>query len=103
MMEPMPPASDTPEVKDNPDKSRYEIFVAGERVGLMTYTISGDTVTTPHTEIDPRHGGQGLGGTLVGFALDRIRDSGFAVRPLCPFVRAYIDEHPDYHDLVKEP
>ncbi len=90
------------EVKDNPDRSRYEIFVDGERVGLMTYSIDGDTVTTPHTEIDSDHGGQGLGQELVSKALDHIRDTGMLVRPTCPFVQAFIDKTPAYQDLVKE-
>ncbi len=89
------------EVKDYPERSRYEISVDGSRVGLMTYQISGDTVTTPHTEINPEYGGQGLGQQLVKEALDHIRDTGMFVRPSCPFVRAYVDNNPEYQDLVK--
>ena len=90
------------EVKDNPEGSQYEIYVDGSRIGLMTYRISGDTVTTPHTEINPAYGGQGLGRQLVKGALDHIRDTGMFVRPSCPFVRAYIEQHAEYQDLVKQ-
>lgn len=89
------------EVKDNPDQSRYELYLDGERVGLMTYTVVGDVVVTPHTEIDPGHGGQGLGTLLVSSALDEIRASGRFVEPSCPFVRHFIDANPAYRDLVK--
>ncbi len=89
------------DVRHNPEKSRYEIFVDDERVGLMTYRVDGDLVTTPHTEIDDAYGGRGLGQQLVKSALDEIRDAGRYVQPLCPFVKAYIDKHPDYRTLVK--
>jgi predicted GNAT family acetyltransferase len=89
------------EVRNNHEKSQYEIFVDGERIGLMTYRVNGDTVTTPHTEIHNTHGSRGLGSELVRASLDDIRAEGKYVRPLCPFVRAFIDKHPEYQDLVK--
>ena len=33
-------------------------------------------------------------------ALDAFRERGVTVRPVCSFVRHYIDKHPEYHDLV---
>ena len=67
----------------------------------MTYHVDGDTVVTPHTEVDVEHGGRGHGKELVRGALDSIRADGRFVEPLCPFVRSYIRRHPDYQDLVK--
>lgn len=89
------------EVIDVPDQSRYEIRLDGTRVGLLDYSVSGDTVTMPHTEIDPAYGGRGLGGELVKGALDDIRSRGQRVRPACSFVRHYIDAHSEYADLVQ--
>lgn len=89
------------EVKDNLEQSQYEIFVDDKRVGLMTYHILGDTVVTPHTEVDPAYGGQGLGQTLVKHALDLIRDTGLFVQPSCPFVGSFIAKNAEYQDLVK--
>jgi uncharacterized protein len=89
------------EVRNNTEKSRFEIFVDDRRVGFMTYHVDGDTVVTPHTEVDVEHGGRGHGKELVRGALDSIRADGRFVEPLCPFVRSYIRRHPDYQDLVK--
>jgi predicted GNAT family acetyltransferase len=56
-----------------------------------------------HTDIDDAFEGRGLGSTLVRAALDTARERGLAVRPDCPFVRAYVAKHPDeYLDLVPE-
>ena len=90
-----------PEVKDVPDRSRFEIYVDGDRVGVLDYYVSGDTITMPHTEIDPAYGGQGLGGALVQGALDEARSRGLSVRPACSFVRHYVEQHPEYQDLVE--
>jgi predicted GNAT family acetyltransferase len=89
------------DVRNNREQSRYEIFLDGTRIGLMTYRVEADTVVTPHTEIDPRYEGRGLGGQLVQVALDEIRSEGRYVRPVCPFVSHFISMHPEYQDLVK--
>ena len=87
-------------VRDNPGEGRYELFVAGQLAGHATYTLSGPTMTIPHTEVRPRFEGQGLGARLARFALDDARERGLRVVPRCPFVAAYIGRHPEYADLV---
>ncbi|WP_040159216.1 GNAT family N-acetyltransferase [Nigerium massiliense] len=79
--------------------SRYEIEVDGQRVGLADYSVDGDVVTMPHTEVDKEFGGRGLAGELVQYALDDIRDQGLKVNPVCPYVAKWIQKHPDYSDL----
>ena len=87
-------------VCDNPAVGRYELFVDGELAGLAVYTLSGDTMTIPHTEAQPRYEGRGLGARLAKFALDDARRRGLRVVPRCPFIAAYIERHPEYADLV---
>ena len=41
-----------------------------------------------------------LGSALVATALDDARSEGLEVVPLCPFVAAFIERHPEYQDLV---
>ena len=88
------------EVADNPDESRYEIRVDGELAGFSQYRQRPAGLAFVHTEIDDRFEGQGLGGRLVSFALDDARKRGLAVLPFCPFVKGYIERHPEYLDLV---
>ncbi len=89
-------------VADNPDERRYEIRVDGERAGFAQYKAKPGQIAFTHTEIDDRFEGQGLGGKLVAFALGEARDRGLAVLPFCPFVKAYIQRHREYVDLVPE-
>jgi uncharacterized protein len=53
-----------------------------------------------HTEVEPGHEGAGVGSTLVRGALDAQRERGELVVPLCPFVRGYLERHPEYADVV---
>ena len=53
-----------------------------------------------HTEIDPAFEGHGVGSALAKAALDDVRAKGLKAVPLCPFIRTWIDRHPDYEDLV---
>ena len=89
-------------VRDNPDAGRYELFVSGKLAGLATYVLSDDTMTIPHTEVQPRFEGQGLGARLAKFALDDARRRGLRVVPRCPFIATYIERHSEYADLVAD-
>lgn len=88
-------------VRNNSDQSRYEVFVDGELRGFADYRVDGDTVTFPHTVIDPSHRGHGLGAALVAGALADVRPTGRRVVPLCWYVAQYIDEHPREADLLE--
>ena len=88
------------EVRHNEKRSRYELLIDAQLVGIADYRIAGDTIVFPHTEIDHRLRGQGLGAQLVQGALDDVRGSGRTVVPHCWYVAQFIDEHPEYGDLL---
>jgi predicted GNAT family acetyltransferase len=91
------------EIKNNIEKSRYEIFIDSELAGFADYKIVGDTVKFPHTEVNPAFGGRGVGSSLVEFALDDVKRQGNFVAPICPFVAKAITKKPDqYLELVPE-
>lgn len=88
------------EIRNNSGRSRYELIVDGAVAGVADYRQDGTTVVLPHTETDAARRGQGLGEKLVRGALDDIRRSGRTVVPRCWFVAQFIDDHPEYRDLV---
>jgi predicted GNAT family acetyltransferase len=88
------------EVRLAPQASRFEIVVDGDVAGHTRFHDHAGVRTFVHTEIDPAREGQGLGGRLVREALDQTRASGLQVDPQCPFVRAFIDDHQEYADLL---
>jgi predicted GNAT family acetyltransferase len=44
--------------------------------------------------------GRGLAATLVARALGATRDEGLRVVPVCPYVKAFLDKHPEHQDGV---
>ena len=46
--------------------------------------------------------GQGVGTQLARQALDWARSEGLKVVPLCPFVAEFIEQHPEYQDLLEQ-
>jgi predicted GNAT family acetyltransferase len=52
-----------------------------------------------HTEVDPARQQRGLGSALVRAALEDARKRGLRIVAICPFVEAYVHDHPEYADL----
>lgn len=86
-------------VTDNRAEHRYELAVDGE-VAIAAYDREGDVVAFTHTAVPPRLEGRGIAGRLVAGALADVRARGLKVKPLCSFVAAYIERHPDTRDLI---
>ena len=87
-------------VEDNPAKHRYEAR-AGERLlGFVLYRAQPGRITLIHTEVELELEHRGVASQLVAATLDDIRARGLSVVPICPFVRAFIQRHPDYAELV---
>jgi len=87
-------------VRHDADNQRWEAVVDGDVAGYISYAREGDVVDMQHTVVDDEWEGKGVGSALVRGALDDARSAGDHVRPSCPFVRSYIDDHDEYADLV---
>jgi uncharacterized protein len=87
-------------IRNAEDRSRYELVADGEVIGVADYSVKGDVVVMPHTEITPRLRGQGYGAQLVQGALDDLRARGKRVVPVCWYVREFLDANEGYADLV---
>ena len=88
------------EVVDNPDRSRYELRDDGHLVGFTEYHERGGVLVFPHTVITERKRGEGRGAKLVQGALDDARRRGWRIVAQCPFVADFVEDHPEYADLV---
>jgi hypothetical protein len=97
---PGPEPAGEPTVVHVPEASRYELRDGDRLIGEAAYHRRGNRIALTHTEVDEALEGRGLGGKLVAAALDDARREGLEVVPLCPFVAYYIDQHPQYRDVV---
>lgn len=90
------------EVVDVPEGSRYEARLGDTLMGFVAYRLTTGRITFLHTEVPPEAEGRGIGSRLARFVLDDARTRGLQVRPLCPFIAAWIRRHPEYAELVVE-
>jgi uncharacterized protein len=90
------------DVRDNPERHRFELLVDGEVGGLADYRLRPGVVVVVHSEVDRRFRGQGLGNELARRTLDQLRERAVKVVPACPFFARYVSEHPEYDDLIEE-
>jgi predicted GNAT family acetyltransferase len=98
---PEPTEVDAPvAVRHNAAEHQYEVVVGEEVAGRAVYEDRGDVRVFVHTEVDERFEGRGLAGRLVGAALDHVRDERRLVEARCPYVRAFIEKHAEYQDLL---
>jgi predicted GNAT family acetyltransferase len=88
------------EVRDVPDRHRYEAVVDGTVAGFAVYRDYRGARVFTHTEVLPEYEGRGVGTALARGALDDVRASGRTLVARCPFIRSYLERHPEYADLV---
>jgi len=88
-----------PDVRDNTQLRRYELWLGDRLAGHISYVRSDRVIALTHTEVEPdlhEHAGE----VLVRRALDDVRRRGARVKPLCPFVADYMVRHPETRELL---
>lgn len=88
----------TMQVTDNTALRRYELSLDGH-IAYASYRRDGDLLLVYHTEVPREFEGRGIGSALIKGMLDRARADGLKVKPLCSFVAAYMQRHPETADL----
>jgi predicted GNAT family acetyltransferase len=86
--------SDSADVIDNTDASRFELRADGW-LAELAYHIRGHRLVLIHTEVPLELEGRGIGGRLVTAAVDRAAREGLTLVPLCPFARGWLERHPE--------
>ncbi len=87
-------------IVDAADAHRYEARSDGELVGVIEYGMKPGKIALIHTEVAPDHEGHGIAGKLARFALEDARRRSLRVIPACPYVRAFLERHPEFADVV---
>ena len=91
----------TIEILDRPDLGRYILTLDGQEAGFVAYRDRVARRIVDHTEVDPAFEGRGLGSRLARHVLDDARARQLRIVPRCPFLAAYLERHPEDHDLIE--
>jgi hypothetical protein len=87
------------DVRNNPAQSRFELIAEGGTAAAY-YDLARGVITFTHTEVPRAIEGRGIGSRLARGALEAVRAQGLKVVAECPFIRGYIERHPEFADLL---
>ena len=92
----------TLEVRNNPERRRFEIEVNGRFAVAEYMIVNNERIIFTHTEVHPELEGNGLASVLAKHAFAHARAHHYKIMPLCPYMAGYMKRHPEYHDLLLE-
>jgi len=95
-----PGGRSAPVVTDVEAAQRYEASIDGDLAGVIEYVVKHGRLALVHTEVLPAYEGRGVASELIRFAIGDARRRGLLVIPTCPFVRDYVERHPETHEIV---
>lgn len=81
-------------VTHNEATGQFEIALGDEKA-VLQYRRTQNSITLVHTEVPHASRGRGLGNQLIRAALDFAHFNQLKVVPVCPFVKAYLQKHPE--------
>jgi predicted GNAT family acetyltransferase len=91
-------------VVNDEDHEIYEAFVGDTEIGGITYSVAGDRIVLLAASVYPAFRNQGVATELTRRVLDDVRAREKTITIICPIVRTFVDNHPQYEDVVdREP
>lgn len=91
--------ADTIAVTHEPARQRFVALVDGQ-LSVADYRLADGVMHMTHTGVPPALQGRGIAAALVRAALAHAEREGLKVNPLCSYVRAYMQRHPETAKLL---
>ncbi|MFH5834719.1 GNAT family N-acetyltransferase [Proteiniclasticum sp. C24MP] len=71
--------------------------------GEILFELAGDDIlVVNHTYVHDGFSGQGVGKKLITAVVERAREEGRKIRPVCEFAQAILTKNEDYHDMLEK-
>ncbi len=87
-------------IRDLPDLHRYEAVIDGAVAGVLDYRRGAVRILLRHTEVDPAFEGRGVGARLAEHAIIDAHAAGLTIIVTCPYIRAWLERHPEHAEGV---
>jgi len=84
------------------EKNRGEVQLISDekQAGKMDISVHGERLTVYHTEVSEQYEGRGFAKILLEKLVSYARENALKIVPLCPYVHAQFQRHPDeYKDV----
>lgn len=72
----------------------------GEEKAKLIYRINAGLLVLLHTEVPPRFRRKGIAGMLATAALEYAKKEGLKVRSYCSYTTRFIENNPEYLELL---
>lgn len=86
-------------VIDNKEKNRFETTVDGYEA-IIEYSVLPNILSLNHIEVDEALAGKGVASEMTEKVLLQIELRGLKVIPICPFIKKYIQKHPEWNSII---
>jgi predicted GNAT family acetyltransferase len=88
------------QVQHDEENSRFVAEVEGQDCVLDYERRDEQTLDYTHTFTPEPLRGRGIASDVVRYALEWARRNGQRVVASCPFVQSYVEQHPEFEDVV---
>jgi uncharacterized protein len=85
------------------DENRFVVRMDDEEAELAYLRAGPKVIDIQHTYVPEDERGHGVAEALATAALEFARERGYRVVPTCPFVRHWLEAHPEKAKLVDAP
>ena len=83
---------------------RYEMTDDGHLLGTVTYRVLDDgppeVRELEHTDVEPDHRGEGVGGELAAGVIALVREAGIGAVVTCEYLQSWMTKHPEARDVM---
>ena len=88
---------------DSGQKKKFELHIEDEIAFIEYIQTRNNIIYLTHTEVPRSLEGNGLGAIIVSKTLEHIKENGYKIAPLCPFIAAYLKRNPGKADNLLAP
>ncbi|BCM91190.1 hypothetical protein IAD21_03054 [Abditibacteriota bacterium] len=89
-------------VQWNSEQARFELDVEGQ-LAIADCIVRPNEWIVTHVEVPHALRGGGVASRLASGIIDYARENQGKITPLCGFMVAYFQRHPEAHDVLKSP
>ena len=86
----------------NKNMNQFELVVDEDNIAFLEYYTDGKKIFLNHTEVPFDLRGRGFAAKLVEKSLEYCRENNLIVVPACSYVAHFIDDNPQWNDVLSE-
>ena len=89
------------DIEHDKNNTRF-ISTIDDNIATLDYSLTSqkNILNYRRTYVPPELRDQGIGASIVKFALDYAKENNYKIIPTCSFVKKFIEDHPAYKSII---